>query len=159
MHEVESKRRLIPTDGAHIFFTLIFLIGVYLLKNEYKIICGVNFKDWLNVLFYSLTIWMAYLMITLIPRFRIQGLRMIFNFLDSLNALFHLGLAIYASVLYFGPENNCSSYAPELQFFVGLYLFVIYFTFSIIFMILIFRLFKKYIKPHDVGTNFQQADL
>ena len=159
MLQSESKRRLTPADGAHIFFTMIFLIGTYLLKNKYNIVCGVNFKDWLDILYYGLMVWMIFLMITLISRFKNQGLRILFNLLDLLYALFHLALAISASVLYFGSKNNCSSYAPELQFFVGLYIFVIYFTFAIISIGLLFLLVKKYAKHRDTRTNFQKADI
>ena len=157
MQEVEAKRKLTPADGAHVFFTLIFLTGAYLVKTRYSTDCSVDLAVGLDVLFYGLLLWMTYLLITLVPRYKNQGLRFFFNLLDLIYAFFHLSLFLYSSILLGDADNDCRTRAPELQFFTLLYVVVIGITLSIVFLGFLIWVVKRCFKPNDL--SFHQADL
>jgi hypothetical protein len=157
MQEVEAKRKLTPADGAHVFFTLIFLVGAYLIKTRYPTDCDVSLDVGLDVLFYGLLLWITYLLITLVPRYKNQGLRFFFNLLDLIYAFFHLSLFIYNVVELSDEDNDCNIRAPELQFFTLLYVVVVGITLSIVFLGFLIWVIKRCFKPNDL--SFHQADL
>mmetsp|Transcript_11434 Transcript_11434/g.13107 ORF Transcript_11434/g.13107 Transcript_11434/m.13107 type:complete len:158 (+) Transcript_11434:25-498(+) len=157
MQEVEAKRKLTPADGAHVFSTLIFLVGAYLVKTNYNTDCGADLAVGLDVIFYGLLLWMTYLLITLVPRYKNQGLRFFFNLLDLLYALFHLSMFIYNVVELSSEENDCAQKAPQLQFYILLYTVVIGMTLSVVFLGFIIWVVKRCLRPNDL--SFHQADL
>ena len=144
MQEAEPKRKMTPTDGAHIFFTLIFLAGSYMaLHSSSNTVCSVNLQLVIEALFYGQLIWMIYLIITLIPRYKNERLRIIFYIIDLLYGCYHLTLLIYASTQFFNKKNNCGIAAPALNFLCELYIYVMIITFSIIFLISIYLLIMR----------------
>mmetsp|Transcript_22216 Transcript_22216/g.25727 ORF Transcript_22216/g.25727 Transcript_22216/m.25727 type:complete len:158 (+) Transcript_22216:45-518(+) len=157
MQEVEAKRKLTPADGAHVFFTLIFLSGSYLVKTRYQTDCSANLEVGLDVLFYGLLLWMTYLLITLVPRYKNQGLRFFFNLLDLIYAGFHLSLFIYDCVQLGDADSDCRTKAPELEFFTLLYVVIIGLTLSVVFLGFLIWVAKRCTKPNDL--SFHQADL
>ena len=157
MQEVEAKRKLTPADGAHVFFTLIFLVGSYLVKTHYPTECSASLDVGLDVLFYGLLLWMTYLLITLVPRYKNQGLRFFFNLLDLIYAFFHLSLFLFNTIELSDSDNDCGEKAPELQFFMLLYVVVIGITLSIVFLGFLIWVIKRCSKPNDLA--FHQADL
>jgi len=157
MQEVEAKRKLTPADGAHVFFTLIFLVGAYLVKTRYTTECSVSLDVGLDVLFYGLLLWMTYLLITLVPRYKNQGLRFFFNLLDLFYAFFHFSLFIFNVIALSDSDSDCATKAPELQFFALLYVVVIGITLSIVLLGVIIWVLKRCFKPNDLA--FHQADL
>ena len=157
MQEVEAKRKLTPADGAHVFSTLIFLVGAYLVKTQYNTECSASLNVGLDVLFYGLLLWMTYLLVTLVPRYKNQGLRFFFNLLDLFYALFHLSLFLFNAIELGDSENDCREKAPELQFFMLLYVVVIGITLSIVFLGFLIWVTKRCFKPNDL--RFNQADL
>src|SRR4051812_40089499 len=96
MQEVESKRKLTPADGAHIFYTAIFLSASYIVKAKHMSQCSVDLELFNDLLFYGLLLWATFLIITLVPRYKNEGLRTFFNLIDILYGVFHIGLVIYA---------------------------------------------------------------
>lgn len=54
MIEIEAKTRLRAGEGAHFFFTLIFLVATGLIEREYTSeSCEVNLRLLVDLLFYS----------------------------------------------------------------------------------------------------------
>lgn len=157
MQEVEAKRKLTPADGAHVFFTLIFLVGAYLVKTQYTNECSTSLDVGLDVLFYGLLLWMTYLLITLVPRYKNQGLRFFFNLLDLIYAFFHLSLFIWSIIELSDADSDCTTKAPQLQFFMLLYVVVIGITLSIVLLGFFIWVIKRCAKPNDLA--FHQADL
>ena len=158
MQEIQAKRKLHSADGAHIFFTLIFLAGSYMaLNSSTNTTCNVNLQVVIEALFYGQLIWMTYLIITLFPRYKNESLRLIFNLLDMLYGCYHLALVIYASIQFFHKKNDCTTAAPALNFLTELYIYVMIFTFSIILLSFIFWLIRK-ITRSKTSQGFVRGD-
>mmetsp|Transcript_32396 Transcript_32396/g.29201 ORF Transcript_32396/g.29201 Transcript_32396/m.29201 type:complete len:161 (+) Transcript_32396:37-519(+) len=160
MQEVESKRKLTPADGAHIFYTAIFLTGAFMVKTGYNSACTADLATFLDFLFYGLLLWATFLIITLVPRYKNEGLRLFFNLLDILYGLFHIGLVIYTASQYFkGTDNNdCATGAPELNFLAGLYVYVTGVTAGVIVVGFFVWFVKRFIRPNDLA-GFHKADI
>ena len=158
MLEIEAKRKINSVDGAHIFFTLIFLAASYMaLYSSSNTVCNVNLQIVIEALFYGQLIWMTNLIITLLTRYKNKTFRLIFNLLDLLYGCYHLALFIYASIQFFNKKNDCATVAPALNFLTQLYIYVMVFTFSIIFLSFIFWSIKK-ITRSQTTQGFVRGD-
>lgn len=125
MQEVASKRKLTPADGAHIFYTFIFLAGTYMVKSTYNTECGdssVLLGAFIDILFYGLLIWETFLIVSLLPRYRNENLRQFFNILDLLYGLFHISMVIFAlTILGNKKADDCVQLAPQAYFITQVY--------------------------------------
>jgi len=158
MQEVEAKRKMTPADGAHIFYTMIFLAGSYMALNTAPVAqCSVNLTLFAQILFYGEMIWMTYLVITLVPRYKNQGLRLFFNLLDLFYGLYHLALFTYAGYIFYSPQNDCAAGAPALNFLANLYIAVMSFTFFIATLTFGSYLFRRIFKRSE-NSGFVRSD-
>ena len=145
MQAIEAKRKLRASEGAHFFFTLIFLAASAIIISKHsKLTCGVNMHLLVNMVFYGLTIWGTYLLITMIPRYKNPAIKIFFNFLDVCFGIYLFALFIFANVLYFSSKNDCHQKATVLDYFTQLFLFVTYFIFIILAISLVTNLLKRF---------------
>jgi hypothetical protein len=77
--------------------------------------------------------------------------------LDLLYAFFHLSLVIFTFLELIDEDNDCGVRAPELQFFMLLYVVIVGITLSIVFLGFLIWALKRCSKPNDL--SFHQADL
>ena len=69
MFEIEAKRKLRASEGAHFFFTLIFFVISIVIELNYKHeSCSVNLFYLIDFVFYGMIIWSVFLILTLIPK-------------------------------------------------------------------------------------------
>jgi hypothetical protein len=70
MQEIEAKRKLKASEGAHFFYSLIFLAASGLIENNYLTqTCSQNLPLLVHLVFYGLIIWGTYILITIVPRY------------------------------------------------------------------------------------------
>ena len=71
MQEIESKRKLRASEGAHFFFTLIFLSasGIIKLGHPEKNCLNLDLNLLIDLVFYGLILWGTYLAISIVPRY------------------------------------------------------------------------------------------
>ncbi|KRW98278.1 hypothetical protein PPERSA_01716 [Pseudocohnilembus persalinus] len=155
MQEIEAKKKLRATEGAHIFFTLIFLSATGIIESRYSDeTCGQNLGLLVNLLFYGLIIWGTYLLISIIPRYQNSAIKIFFNFLDICFGIFIFSLFIFANVLYRGKEfATCYQSAPVHAYFTELFLVVTYVIFSILALALISTIVKRFSKQNPDYEN------
>ncbi len=105
MLEIEAKTRLRSSEGAHFFFTLIFLTAAGVIeRRNIQEKCGLNLNMLVDLVFYSLIIRGTYLLITMVPKYKNRDIILFFDFLDIAFYVFLFGLFIYANVLYFNEQ-------------------------------------------------------
>jgi len=159
MQEVESKRKLTPADGAHIFYAGIFLSGSFIIKTQHPHDCSVDLDFFNDLLFYGLLLWTTFLIITLVPRYKNDGLRLFFNLLDLIYGLFHLILVCYGATQYYSENNDCGKLAPALNFFTHLYIWVTGFTGGIVLIGFLVWFFKKFVRPNELAGFQKSTDI
>ena len=157
MQEIEAKRKLRASEGAHFFYTLIFLVATGLIQIKYNDSqCGVDFNLIINLFFYGLVIWATYILITILPRYKNPAIKIFFNFLDICFGIYVLGLYIYALVLYFSDANDCDVKAPIYAFFINIFLIVNTVVFSVLCMALLSFLLRRWSKAqHDYEDAYE----
>lgn len=135
MQEIEAKRKLRASEGAHFFFTLIFLSGSSIIEMSHRDeSCGVNLGLLVDLIFYGLIIWGTYLFISIIPRYKNTAMKQFFNFLDICFGIYLFILFVYANTLYYKDEfQECfqQTKAPIQAYFTQLFLVVTYVLFVI----------------------------
>lgn len=158
MQEIEAKRKLRASEGAHFFYTLIFLVssGMIQIKyNQYN--CSVDYNLIINLFFYGLVIWATYILITILPRYKNPAIKIFFNFLDICFGLYVLALYIYALVLYFSENNDCETAAPIYAFFINVFLLVNTVVFAILLCSLLSYGLRRWSKAqHDYEDAYEE---
>ena len=157
MQEIEAKRKLRASEGAHFFYTLIFLVSSGLIQMKYSNLqCGVDYNLIINLFFYGLVIWATYILITILPRYKNTAIKTFFNFLDITFGVYVLGLYMYALVLFFSPDNDCEAKAPILAFFINVFLIVNSVVFAVLLLALVSFLLRRWSKAKfDYEDNYQ----
>ena len=134
MQEIESRRKLTPADGAHIFYTAIFLTAASIIKSRYSTNCtsdNVDLATFVDFLFYGLLFWAAFLLISLfIPRYKNENLRIFFNLFDIVYWLYHLALLIFTCTQFY--NKGSKTCAPQTYFLAQLYIYITGFALGMI---------------------------
>jgi hypothetical protein len=148
MQEIESKRKLRASEGAHFFFTLIFLTASGLLQLRYTYeSCFLNLRLLADLVFYGLVIWATYLLISIVPRYKNPAIKIFFNFLDLVFGIYLFVLFIFANTLYFSTGyETCFVKAPVLTFFTELFLIVTWVLFAVLGLAIIAFIFRRFSK-------------
>lgn len=144
MIEIEAKTKLKSSEGAHFFFTLIFLVGSWLIEQqESDEKCNANLPLLVDFIFYSQIIKATYQLITLVPRYKNRDIILFFDFLDIAYYVFLFALFVYANVLYFSSDfASCLETAPVHAYFTQLFLVVTYAIFIVILLSAFTYLFR-----------------
>ncbi len=157
MQEIEAKRKLRASEGAHFFYTLIFLVSTGLIQIKYNNFqCNVDYNLLINLFFYGLVIWATYILITILPRYKNPAIKIFFNFLDICFGIYVFGLYIYALVLFYSSDNDCEQKAPIYAFFIEIFLIVNTVVFSVLLLALISFLLRRWSKAqHDYEDSYE----
>ncbi|CAK90186.1 unnamed protein product (macronuclear) [Paramecium tetraurelia] len=124
MQEIEAKKQLKASEGAHFFYTLIFLSASGIIETQFiEQKCNQNLQLFVHLVFYGLIIWGTYILITLIPRYKNAAINLFFNFLDICFGIYIILLLIYGGRMYQSP-SDCQTEAPALFFFLETFLLV-----------------------------------
>ena len=103
-YDVEPKRRLKARESSQLIFCILVLI------NSGYLTYYSNCKHYgiLNLfMFFGSLIWFIFLLLTIVIQFKNKGTRALFNVTDWIFIVFHLGLFIWANVLYWHYSNAC----------------------------------------------------
>ena len=159
MQEVEAKRKLTPADGAHIFYTAIFLTGAAIVKLNYNTDCGsdkINLGLFVDFLFYGLLLWATFLIISLLPRYKNENLRTFLNLMDLLYGFYHIALVIYTAINFYSDKaKDCPADAPQTHFLAELYIYITGTTAIIITVGFTLWIFRKFFKHSNAGFATQ----
>ena len=80
LHDVEPRRKFRSADAGHLIFTYITIVcsGLLYWKNNE---CG-DYKFWNSWMLFGCIVWLTYLIMTLVVKFRSRGVRSFLNYLD-----------------------------------------------------------------------------
>ena len=98
--DVEAKRKFDPSNAAHLVLTLYFFLGTLLIKIKYLGCGGWQWKIWIDFVFFGSIIWLAYLLIMSIGKYRNENLTFFFRLLDYVYFAFLLAMWIWLVVLF-----------------------------------------------------------
>ncbi|CAD8097369.1 unnamed protein product [Paramecium sonneborni] len=150
MQEIEAKKQLKASEGAHFFYTLIFLSASGIIETKFiEQKCNQNLQLFVHLVFYGLIIWGTYILITLIPRYKNAAINLFFNFLDICFGIYLLLLLLYGGRMYYAP-NDCQMEAPVLFFFLEIFLLVNGIIYAILFLAFVSYLLKRFSKSQQV---------
>ncbi|CAD8179583.1 unnamed protein product [Paramecium pentaurelia] len=150
MQEIEAKKQLKASEGAHFFYTLIFLSASGIIETQFiEQKCNQNLQLFVHLVFYGLIIWGTYILITLIPRYKNAAINLFFNFLDICFGIYILLLLFYGGRIYQSP-NDCQTEAPVLFFFLETFLLVNGIVFIILFLAFVSYILKRFSKSSQV---------
>ena len=146
MQEIESKRKLRASEGAHFFFTLIFLSASGIIKfgHPEKNCLNLDLNLLIDLVFYGLILWGTYLAISIVPRYKNPAIKIFFNFLDLCFAIYLFVLFVFANKLYYAKDyNKCTATVPLSAYFTELFLIVTFAIFILLALALLSYLFKR----------------
>jgi hypothetical protein len=149
MQEIESKRKLRASEGAHFFFTLIFLSasGIIKLSKEQRKCHNIDLSLLVDLTFYGLIIWATYLLISIVPRYKNPAIKIFFNFLDLCFGVYLFVLFVFANKLYFSTGfAQCYTEAPVQAFFTELFLYVTYVLFIVVALALVTFVSRRFLR-------------
>ncbi|CAD8091822.1 unnamed protein product [Paramecium primaurelia] len=150
MQEIEAKKQLKASEGAHFFYTLIFLSASGIIETQFiEQKCNQNLQLFVHLVFYGLIIWGTYILITLIPRYKNAAINLFFNFLDICFGIY-IGLLLFYGGRMYMASNDCKSEAPVLYFFLETFLLVNGIIFAILFLAFVSYILKRFSKSQQV---------
>ena len=98
--DVEAKRRFRPSDAAQFVITLYAFLGTLLIKIKYLGCGGWQWKMWIDFVFFGSIIWLAYLLILTVGKYRNPNLNFFFKILDLVFFAFLLAMWIWLVVIF-----------------------------------------------------------
>ena len=109
--DLQPKRKFKAADAAQLVFSALCVINAGYLA--YRSNCP-HYEYFNYVLLIGSAVWLIYLLLTLVIQFKDKGTRMLLNTMDWIFILFHIGLFIWANVLYWrggvaGGNSGCSN--------------------------------------------------
>lgn len=147
MQGIEPKIKLKASEGAHFFYTMIFLVATSIIQFQYKHEkCNQNYPLIINLLFYGFLLWATYILITILPKYNNMTIKVFFNFLDVCFGIYILGLYSYALVLFSDKNNDCKENSPVSHFFIHVFIIVNSIVCGILAMSIFSFVFRKITK-------------
>ena len=157
---IDKRKRLRPADGAHFFFTIIFLVGTIIIKDEFIRSC--NGEDiFIETLFYVLVIWMTYLIVTLIPRYTNPGFHLFFEILDIIYSVIHTGLFCWSCIILYEHQAHCG-YDLSIKaqyYFIKVYYWCGIIIFGSLLLSVIIKTIKRYFKLNETEDLEESQDM
>ena len=145
--DLQPKRKFKSADAAQLVFSALCLINTGYLC--YRGNCD-HYEYFNYVLLIGSSVWVIYLLITLVIQFKDKGTRMILNGLDWIFILFHVGLFVWGNVLYWHYSNSCSN---EWDYWMFIYLLFGYVGFFCIVAGVFMGLMRAFNKNRYVKQN------
>lgn len=108
--EIESRYRIETAESTQFIFALYSFLGSFFLKNNYNQCHGWSGNLWVDFVFYTSTIWLTYLLVTVVSQIKSFHIRNYSRVVEYLNGAVCLGLWIWLIVLVIkGSYFGCSS--------------------------------------------------
>ncbi len=107
--DVEERKKLNSPDAIQFVLTLFTFFGSLLLKLKYTN-CSWDWDLWVDIMFYGSLVWLAFLFITMVVKFKNTGVRKYLKYLDIFFFLFHIAMWVWLVVIISKDEyfNKCS---------------------------------------------------
>ena len=104
-----ERLKLRAPDAIQLILTIFLFTGSLLLMLRYTN-CNWNWQLWVEFTFYGNMVWLAYLLITLVGKFKSRRLRRQLQILDYLWFLFHIVMWVWLCVVLWKNDflNKCS---------------------------------------------------
>ena len=155
-YDLESRRKFRAADAGHLVFTFICLVcSGLLISRDFQ--CS-EFKNWNRFMFYGNMIWLAYLLITLVTQFKNKQIRIFLSYLDWIIFLFHVGMSIWANIIYWPNRNGKTACVKRWEYWVWIYIVFGYIALtalvSVIFMFCLRETNHKRYKPKKESYNY-----
>lgn len=107
--DIEAKRHFQPADAAQFIITLYCFLGTLLIKLNYLGCGGWNWKLWIDFVFFGSMIWLAFLLIMSIGKYKNPNLQFFMKILDYAFFAFLLAMWIWLIVIFAKKEYlGCS---------------------------------------------------
>ena len=106
--QVEREKLRAP-DAIQLIITLFLFIGSLVLKLKYTN-CSWKWQLWIDITFYGAMVWLAYLLITLVGKFKNRKIRYYMKILDYFWFLFHIVMWVWLVAIVWKDEymDKCS---------------------------------------------------
>lgn len=108
--DLEGRRSLRSADTSQLLLTLYTFLGTLLIKLFHLNCAGWKWSLWIDFVFFGSLIWLAYLLISLVGKYKSSDLKYFFSLLDYFFFAFHLAMWIWLVVIFWKREFlGCSS--------------------------------------------------
>lgn len=101
--DVEDRRKLNAPDAVQLLLTCYTFFGSLLLKLKHTN-CGWKWDLWVDMMFYGSIIWLAFLLITMVAKFKNTGLKKFVKYLDIFFFLFHIVMWVWLVIIVWKDE-------------------------------------------------------
>lgn len=98
--DVESKRGFSASDALQFVLTLYLFLGSLIIKIFYLGCGGWQWKLWIDFVFFGSLLWLAFLFVTSIGRYKNPNVQHFFTILEWLYFAFLLGLWVWLIVIF-----------------------------------------------------------
>ena len=96
--DIEDKKGLKQGEAAQFIVTLYCLISASIIKLKY-FDCEWNNKLWIEIMFFGNLLWLCYLVIMSISKYKDRFIRKFFQIIDIFAMLFHLIMWVWLVVM------------------------------------------------------------
>ncbi len=108
--DIESRRGLRAPDTTQFILTIYTFLGTLLIKLEHLNCGGWKWALWIDFVFFGSLVWLTYLLISLVGKYKSANLQAYFNLLDYFFFAFHLAMWIWLVVIFAKNEYlGCSA--------------------------------------------------
>ena len=108
--DLESRRGLRAPDTTQLVLTLYTFLGTLLIKLQHLGCGGWKWSLWVDFVFFGSLVWLAYLLISLVGKYKSANLQSFFRVLDYFFFAFHLAMWIWLVVVFArGEFLGCSA--------------------------------------------------
>ncbi len=108
--DIENRRGLRAPDATQFVITLYTFLGTLLIKLYHLNCAGWKWGLWIDFVFFGSLVWLAYLLISLVGKYKNANLQSYFNLLDYFFFAFHLAMWIWLIVIFSKSEYlGCSA--------------------------------------------------
>lgn len=107
--DVYARNKMRSPDAIQLILTLYTFLGSLLLKLKYTN-CNWNCQLWINIMLYGSLIWLAFLLLSIIVKYRNRDLSRFVKYLDLLWFGFHIAMWLWILYLFGKKEwlDKCS---------------------------------------------------
>jgi hypothetical protein len=108
--DIENRRGLRAPDTTQVILSLYTFLGTLLIKLFHLNCGGWKWGLWIDFVFFGSLVWLTYLLISLVGKYKNANLQSYFNLLDYFFFAFHLAMWIWLVVIFAKNEYlGCSS--------------------------------------------------
>lgn len=107
--DVTQRKKLQSPDAIQLILTLFTFLGSLIIRLKY-LNCSWEWSIWINIMLYGSLIWLAFLLLSIVVKYRNKGLQRFIQYLDLLFFAFHIAMWVWLVIIYSDDEwhNKCS---------------------------------------------------